>query len=177
LAENRSIADVVMHPVRMKIIQQLGGRSMTTSQLRDALPEVKQATLYRHVAALLEAEVLAVVDERQVRGAVERTLALGERIAHVDQEELAAMDEMQLRSAFMTFISGLSSDFERLLDNGDADTREFLGFSRAPLYLDADDIADLQAGFSELLAPYLQESREGKRRVSLATVLIPDASR
>ena len=40
-----SIADVVMHPVRLRIIQQLGGRSLTTAQLRAALPDVTQATL------------------------------------------------------------------------------------------------------------------------------------
>ncbi|WP_165313163.1 helix-turn-helix domain-containing protein [Rothia halotolerans] len=172
---DRPIADVVLHPVRMKIIQQLGGRSMTTAQLRQALPEVKQATLYRHVSALLEAELLTVVEERQVRGAVERTLALGERMAHVDQEELRAMDEVQLRSAFTTFLSGLSNDFERFLEEGNLEARDFLGFTRAPVYLDEQDIAALQAEFNEMLAPYLQERRAGQRRISLATVLIPEA--
>src|SRR5690606_25708604 len=117
MAPDRPIAEIVLHPVRMRIIQQLGGRSMTTAQLRDALPDVKQATLYRHVAALLEADILTVTEERQVRGAVERTLALGERMAHVGHQELQAMDAVQLRSAFTMFLSALSNDFERLLDD------------------------------------------------------------
>ena len=94
-----SIADVVMHPVRLRIIQQLGGRSLTTAQLRAALPDVTQATLYRHVATLVDSGILSVVEERKVRGAVERTLALGDRMAHVDQTELRAMSDAQLRSA------------------------------------------------------------------------------
>ena len=98
--DDSSIADVVMHPVRLRIIQQLGGRSLTTAQLRAALPDVTQATLYRHVATLVDAGILSIVEERRVRGAVERTLALGDRMAHVDQAGLRAMSDAQLRSAF-----------------------------------------------------------------------------
>lgn len=174
MTEERPIADIVLHPVRMKIIQQLGGRSMTTTELREALPEVKQATLYRHVAALLDADVLAVVEERQVRGAVERTLALGERMAHVGQGELQAMDAVQLRSAFAMFLSGLSNDFEELLDDDRAEMRGLLGFSRAPLYLDAEDLERLQSQLMEVLTPYLQPRGDGQQRISLATVLIPE---
>ena len=98
------LSEVITHPVRLRIIQQVGGRRLTTAQLREALPEVTQATLYRHVGALLEAGFLAVVDERRVRGAVERTLALGDQMAHVDRDGLRAMDAAQLRAAFLAFL-------------------------------------------------------------------------
>ncbi|WP_209324578.1 helix-turn-helix domain-containing protein [Brevibacterium renqingii] len=169
-----SAVDAVLHPVRMKIVGQLGGRTMTTTQLREALPEVKQATLYRHISALLEAQVLTVVDERKVRGAVERTLGLGERLAHVDHEGLDAMDDVQLRSAFLGFLTSLSSDFERLLDESGREDRGLLGFTRAPLYIDPEELPALQSGLMDLLAPYLEPRREGQRRFSLATVLLPE---
>ena len=174
MTEERPIADLVLHPVRMKIIQQIGGRSMTTTQLREALPEVRQATLYRHVAALLDADILTVVEERQVRGAIERTLALGERMAHVGHSELQAMDAAHLRSAFAMFLTGLSGDFESLITDGSADMRGFVGFARAPLYLDANDLEKLQADLMAVLTPYLQRENDGQHRISLATILIPD---
>jgi DNA-binding transcriptional ArsR family regulator len=169
-----SIADVVMHPVRLRIIQQLGGRSLTTAQLRAALPDVTQATLYRHVATLVDAGILSVVEERKVRGAVERTLALGDRMAHVDHTELRAMSDAQLRSAFLAFLGDLSADFDRFVDSEDATLRDFVGFGRVPLYVDATDLAAIQAGLSELLGPYLSQTDDGRRRVSLATVLVPE---
>ena len=175
MVAERPVADLVLHPVRMKIIQQIGRRNMTTAQLRKALPEVKQATLYRHVAALLDAEILAVVDERQVRGAIERTLALGERMAHVGHEEMQAMDTLQLRSAFAMFVSDLSNAFEEVLEDGRTDLRGFLGFASAPLYLDTQDLEKLQTEFMEVLTPYLQRRDDAQRRISLATILIPDA--
>ena len=73
-----SIAEVVLHPVRLRIVQKLGGRELTTGALRKELPDITQATLYRHVSALIDAEIVTVVDERRVRGTIERTLALGD---------------------------------------------------------------------------------------------------
>lgn len=174
MSEQQSIGDLILHPVRMKIVQQLGGRTMTTAQLRKALPEVKQATLYRHIAALLDAEILAIIHEHQVRGATERTLALGERMAHVGQDELEAMDVAQLRSAFAMFLSNLSGDFDQFLDRCGTDSRNFLGFTRAPLYLDPRDLEALQTDFMKVLTPYLKQDRPEQRRINLATILIPD---
>lgn len=168
------LAEMITHPVRLRIIQQLAGRSLTTTQLREALPEVKQATLYRHISALLEADMLAVVEERKVRGAVERTLALGEQSAHVDQEGLRAVTDAQLREAFVVFLGELAADFDAMLDSGVTSDRDLLGFGRGPVYADAEDLEHIQQGFAELLAPYRQERGAGKRRLSLATVLLPE---
>ena len=43
-------AGLLLHPVRLRIVQAfLGGRRLTTAQLRTALPDVSPATLYRQV--------------------------------------------------------------------------------------------------------------------------------
>jgi hypothetical protein len=70
-------ADVLLHPVRLRLIQAfLGDRALTTADLRDELPDVPPASLYRHIARLVDAAVLSVVSERRVRGALERTYVL-----------------------------------------------------------------------------------------------------
>lgn len=171
-----TIVEAVTHPVRLRIIQQLGGRSLTTSQLREALPEVTQATLYRHIKALLDADLLAVVEERRVRGAVERTLALGSRMAHVDHDGLSAMDDARLREAFVGFLGELAADFDRAVGGGDPAQRDLLGFGRGVLYADAEDLARIQHGLAELLAPYQQDRRDGTPRLTLATVLLPEVA-
>lgn len=168
------IADVVMHPVRLRIIQQVGDGEATTAELRSALPDVSQATLYRHVAALVEAGILSVVEERRVRGAVERTLALGERMAHVDHEELGAMDARKLQQAFLTFLAHLGETFDRASAADDPAFRDFLGFGAVQLHVTADDLATIQARLGELLTPYMAADGDDRRTVTLATVLIPE---
>lgn len=178
MPEPSKLADVILHPVRLRIVQQLGGRDLTTSELRTALPDVSQATLYRHVAALVDAGVVAVADERRVRGAVERTLTLGDRMAHVDAPELRAMESGELRQSFLTFLAQLGRDFDRFVDAEDsAALRGYLGFGLVPLYVDADDLATLQHGLSQLIAPLLSDNGDGKQRVMLSTTLLPDPGR
>jgi DNA-binding transcriptional ArsR family regulator len=169
-----SIADVILHPVRIRIVQQLGGRDLTTAELRDAIPDVSQPTLYRHVAALIDAGVLAVAKERKVRGTTERTLTLGDRMAHVPEAELRAMSDLQLRSAFLTFLGDLAGRFDRFADQEAPGARGFLGFGSVPLYVDEVALEQLQAGLATLIAPYTTEQGEGRRRVGLSMIVIPE---
>ena len=51
--------ELVLHPVRLRIVQAfLGTPSLTTAQLRERLPDVPAATLYRQVATLVEGGLL-----------------------------------------------------------------------------------------------------------------------
>lgn len=167
------IADVIMHPLRMRIIQQIGAREVTTTALRDTLPDVPTATLYRHVAALVDAGIVAVVGERKIRGAVERTLALGERMAHVGHDELQAMDAERLRQGFLTYLGQIAERFDASLAAEDEGTRDYLGFGMTQLHVTTDDLAELQKRVGELLAPYLDADRKDARVVTLATILLP----
>lgn len=176
--KSSEVAAVLQHPVRLRIIQQLGGRELTTTQLRQALPEVAQATLYRHVAALIDADLVVVTDERRVRGAVERTLAIGDRMATVDRTELRAMSAAQLRTSFLNFLAEVAAEFDRTVGSDDQRSRDLLGFTRVPLYVNESDLETIQTQLADLLQPYLSEAEagEGKSRVNLTTVLLPDLS-
>lgn len=173
MGKTSPIAEVVLHPVRLRIVQQLGGRRLTTAQLRAELPDVTQATLYRHIAALIDAEIVTVVDERRVRGTIERTLALGERMAHVGHDELAAMDEAELRNAFLAFLGSLGKSFDTFVENDDRQLRHYLGFGTTPLYVTTDDLAEIQARLGEILAPYRTDAGGDRMRVDLTTAVIP----
>lgn len=50
----------------------LGSDDLTTKQLRKRLPDVAQASLYRAIARLVDAGIVAVVERRQRGGAMER---------------------------------------------------------------------------------------------------------
>src|SRR3984957_15691289 len=112
-------ADLLLHPVRLRIIQAfLGDRALTTSQLASELSDVPAGSLYRHVALLADAGVLQVVAERRVRGVVERTYTIRLASAHIGPAEAAAMTPAEHKQAFMAFTAGLLADFDRYLASG-----------------------------------------------------------
>ncbi|MHB1809030.1 MAG: helix-turn-helix domain-containing protein, partial [Solirubrobacteraceae bacterium] len=113
-------ADVLLHPVRLRIWQAfLGDRALTTTELRNELPDVPPASLYRHIALLVEHGVLAVAAERRVRGAVERTHILRAAASSIGDDELSRMSKEEHEGAFRAYLAGLFADFERYLAAAD----------------------------------------------------------
>jgi Helix-turn-helix domain len=169
-------ADLLLHPVRLRIVEAfLGDRALTTSALAAELADVPPASLYRHVARLVDAGVLAVVAERRVRGALERTYVLRLSAATVGLDEIEAMSADDHRQAFMAFVAGLLGDFDRYLARGDIDLlRDGVGYRMAGLWLDDAEHAELLRELTRVLQPKLANPPgPGRKRRILGYVLMP----
>jgi hypothetical protein len=105
---------LVFHPVRMRIITAVSGRLLTTRELLKAIPEIPQATLYRHVRALINGGVLEVVEERKIRGVEERVFKM-KAPPSVTRRDLTGKTKAELEQMGMVFVSGLLSDIRRYL--------------------------------------------------------------
>ena len=170
-----SSADLLLHPVRLRIVQAfLGDRALTTSQLSSELSDVPAASLYRHVARLVDAGVLQVVAERRVRGAVERTYVLRVVAASIGLDEIASMSIEDHRQAFMAFVAGLLADADRYLQRENVDPlRDGVSYRIAGMWLDDAEYADMARDLVRVLQPRLANApRKGRRRRILATVLL-----
>ena len=171
-------ADLLLHPLRLRIVQAfLGDRQLTTGQLLAELTDIPPATLYRQVATLAKAGVLLVVDERQVRGTVERTYALSLQDAQLDSDDLRAMTPDDHRRAFMGFVASLLADFDGYLASGEIDfERDGAGYRSVALWLTDDELTGL---FTEIGAAVQARSTNtpvgGRRRRMLSTVLLPQS--
>jgi hypothetical protein len=169
-------ADLLLHPVRLRIVQAfLGDRALTTTQLRAELPDVPSGSLYRHVARLVDGGVLAVVGERRVRGALERTYVLRNSAARLGVKEIAEMSRDEHRQAFLAFVAGLIGDFDRYLARDEIDPlRDGASYNLAAMWLDDAELAELARELYIVLEPRLaNQPRGGRTRRLLATVLLP----
>src|SRR5262249_6465279 len=137
--------------------------------------DVPPASLYRHVARLVDAGVLAVVAERRVRGALERTYVLRLTAATIGLDEVAAMSADDHRQAFMAFVAGLLGDFDRYLARGDIDLlRDGVTYRMAGLWLDDAEFAELLRELTRVLQPKLANPpRPGRKRRLLGYRLMP----
>lgn len=170
-----SSADLLLHPVRLRIMQAfLGDRALTTSQLREELSDVPPASLYRHVARMVDAQVLQVVAERKVRGTVERTYVLRVAAAQISPGEIAAMSPDEHRQAFMAFVAGLMADADRYLRRPDVDPiRDKVSYRLGGMWLDDAEYDELVQDLVRVLVPRTANGpRPGRRRRILATVML-----
>jgi hypothetical protein len=169
-------ADLLLHPVRLRIVKAfVGDRALTTSQLRAELDDVPAASLYRHVARLVDAGVLSVVAERRVRGAVERTYVLRLMAAEVGIDEIEKMSPDDHRQMFITLVAGLLGDFDRYLARGKIDPlRDGVAFRTAGLWLTDGEFEDLAIDMARVLQPRLANPpKPGRTLRLLTTVLLP----
>jgi hypothetical protein len=79
------------------------------------------------------------------------------------------------RQAFMGFIAGLLSDFDRYLSRDQIDLlRDGVTYRLAGVWLDDEELRDMLRELARVLQPRLANSpRPGRRRRILGTVLLP----
>ncbi len=173
----RNKAELILHPVRLKILQALAGdRVLSTRQLAQLLPDVAQATLYRHVQKLLQAEILRIDSEQPSRGTIERFYRFQEDNAELSDAELATLSHDDHRRYFTTFVTTLMADFERYLQRETLDLRtDGVGYHQVALHLNAAEMEEFALALQAVVKPYLKYQRSPDRqRILFSTILMPD---
>ncbi|OLT24722.1 ArsR family transcriptional regulator [Actinomadura sp. CNU-125] len=170
-------ANLLLHPVRLRILQTLVGvDEMTTAQLRERLPDVSPATMYRHVATLTKAGILEVVRERPVRGTIERSYRVRQDEALVDEDARAAMTKDDHRQAFAVFSGAMMADFDRYISRDDADPpRENVVYRQGAVWVTDDEFTALVEEIEAAVARRTHRTPDdGRTRHLLSLVLLPD---
>lgn len=170
-------SSALLHPVRLRIVQNLlAGTGLTTHQLHERLRDVPIATLYRHVAHLVEHGLISVVNEHQVRGASEKTYCVAPGFTNPTGEELRSLSSEELLTVFTVFISGVISDFDEYIHTGAPDlVADQVSFAQADFWATNDEVDAFVATLMGALGDLRTNGPGmGRRRRKLTTVLIPE---
>jgi DNA-binding transcriptional ArsR family regulator len=171
--------DLLLHPIRMRLVQaSIASSGMTVNDFGRRLADVPPATLYRHLNTLVEAGILTAVDERKVRGTVEKVYALQPAGLELTSAELAeAMPEDHMRF-FTTFVAGLLGSFSRYLKGGDIDfVRDGVGYRQVTLQLSDAELMTMAGELSAVVMRSIANQPDPGRRARVFTsILIPEPS-
>jgi hypothetical protein len=173
---SKAKADLILHPLRMRIIMTITGKQMTAQNLAAVLPDIAQATLYRHINKLAQGGVLAVVEERPVRGTLEKVYSLSESGAFLTAEDIAGLGKDDHMRMFNSFVAILLGEFSRYLDSTENPDFVADGVSYSKLLLYASDEEFMQMGqkLNEALGPLLgNQPAAGRKRRMLTTIVLP----
>lgn len=176
-----SRADLILHPVRLRLLAALARRQLTARQLSELVPDIPQATLYHHLGTLTRAGLLRVVSERQVRGMVEKLYALAEGNVALSPADLANASRDDHLRYFTIFMATLLGDYARYLEQGTPDApidlfADGAGYRETPFYLSDDEFAQAVEAFNRALLPFFNnQPAPHRRRRIVATITFPDA--
>ena len=169
-----NITELVLHPVRLRIIRALsGGREFTTGELCERTPDVSKVTVYRHVAVLLDAGYLEVASEQRVRGAVERRYRLAQNRPAVDADAAMSLDDH--RRGFAIAMIGLISEFNAYLDRDGANpTADSVSYRQGTLWASPEELNQLLRQMLTAMQPLLTNTPGlGRSPYLLSPILFP----
>ena len=128
--------EIMFHPVRIRLLQALATRSLTPLQLAEELVNVPQATLYRHLNKMVQAEFLKVVEERPVRGTVEKVYGLNHQALQTGSRNLLQASREELMELFTSFILAQVRDFGAYLQRDSINlVEDKVSFRQASFYM------------------------------------------
>lgn len=169
-------ADLLLHPVRLRIVQALVARPMTATQMKEILGDVAQATLYRHIHQLDAGGLIEIIEERPVRGGVERTYRVVEAAVSLGPDDLAAASTEDHFRYFATFVGTLLADYASYLEHSSLDLEaDRVGYRQVPLWLTDREFDELAQELGDTLQRRVaNEPESGRRRRLVSTIVMPD---
>lgn len=171
-----SKADLILHPVRLRIVTELAGRQFTPRQLGELLPDVPQATLYRHIKLLTEGGVLEIAAEQQVNGATERSYSLVSGQGRLTPDELRNLNTADHLRYFTVFTAALIDSFATYLQQTDLEQlgEDGMSYNRAVIYLNDTEREQFRQEVIALIGKTLANTpAPDRQRYTLASIVIP----
>ncbi|RBQ16216.1 ArsR family transcriptional regulator [Spongiactinospora rosea] len=168
--------ELILHPVRLRIMWALsGGRTRTTSDLCESLPDVPKTTLYRHVGLLADAGLLEVADEQRVRGMIERYYRLRRDAAQIDPGTAKAMSLQDHRHGFAAAMAALLAEFNAYLERPGADpATDQVGYRQGTLWLRPEEMAQMADELREMFGARAGNGPgEGRRPYMISPIFFP----
>lgn len=165
-------ADIILHPIRMRIIKALiRGERMTAQQLQEVLQDVPQATLYRHLKKMTDAHVLTIVDEIPNRGTLEKLYMLPSKAAEISQEEFMQASADEHFSYFMNYIATLIGGYERYLNQDFDLVKDGVSYRQYDAYLSEEENLELLYAIRDLINKAMSNEPDPSRKKRLISVI------
>ncbi|MFJ7734912.1 helix-turn-helix domain-containing protein [Lysinibacillus sp. NPDC097287] len=176
----RNKAEVLMHPVRMKILQALMQKKedgLSTLEMNSIIKDVPQATLYRHIQILMDENIIKIVRERKVRSVTEKFYAVDGDAALLGQEEWQRLSKEQKLNFISYYQLALLSQYENYLTSIEEKKypEDIATFSFVELSLSNEQFIHFQDELSNLFSKYILMSNKNEEIASktIAINIIP----
>jgi DNA-binding transcriptional ArsR family regulator len=169
--------DILLHPVRMRIVQALLQEDMTASELILKFGNVPQATMYRQLKVLVDSELVKVTEERPIMKTVEKVYSAVKEHTQITKEEHSLLSPEEQLEFFTTYYTHLLQEVQNYLLNenfeNSSNTNEF-SYEDISLYLSKEEKKELIERYHALLKEFAErQSPSQKTAFTLSTIFIP----
>lgn len=168
------IMGILTNPVKCKLFLEIQKCGETTAKhLSETFSDIPPATLYRYLKRMTNDKVIKVVNQIQVRGALEKTYAVAIDLSGKFNDLLEKNSGEAYMQSFLQFILGFAELFQNYCKQDNINIAEDKsGFSLAPLYLTDDELETLVKKIREAIRPYDNNPSTKERKLHSIGVII-----
>ena len=159
---------VMMHPIRIRIIQELSiKKTATTKELQVACGDIAQATLYRHLKELLKYDLIQIVSENIVNGIIEKVYAINLDVTKELTSDPSKITIDTLTLVFNQFMMSIMTDFKVYIDHEEGLKNIQTEFSliTASLFLTDEELRNMMIEINKIVLSHVQNKPEEGRKL------------
>ncbi len=149
---------------------------MTVVQLLEKLEDIPQATMYRHLKQLNDANLIEVIETNKVRGTIEKNYAVKKENVKLSESDIEHTSVEEHLRYFMTYQANLLKEFEQYANKPQPVQykEDGLGYWQATLHLTNDEMNQFGKELSEVVQKWTEVKASEKRQArTFATMFIP----
>lgn len=159
-------ADLIIHPIRLRILQLLSRGPLTINQLDKLMPDVAKSSLYRHIRKLLDGGFIEIAETHAVKGTPENSYRLLQ-VPHITVEDVQQMTKGDHLHLFSSYVAGLVQGFKAYLDSRETLdlVSDRVGYSEILFYASTDELDALFMPIRDQLSKLSQQPPQPGRRL------------
>ncbi|MGX8833503.1 hypothetical protein ACWG0P_04745 [Amedibacillus sp. YH-ame6] len=173
---NKKLMEVMTNPIKCKLLFEINSCKQTTAKhLAEKFSDIPQATLYRYLKKMTADGILKIVEETQVRGAVERTYSVAINLSKEGAKIISNNSGEAYMQAFTQYVLGFIKLFQEYCNSDNINIQEDKsGFSLAPIYLTDEELEKVVTSIHETIKPHRDnEPAENRKLRSIGVIVSP----
>jgi len=169
-------ADLIIHPVRLRIMQVFANQAKTTQEIAAQMPDVPKSSIYRHLKLLLDGGLVEVSEIKVVNGIEEKTYRASNQPI-LSMEDVANFTKTDHLHYFSAYTATLIQGFKAYLES--KEELDFIadrvGYREIKFYASTEEFDQLYIRFQEDLLKLINNPpKEGRRLRKLVTINHPE---
>lgn len=175
---NLAKIDLIIHPVRFRILQTLLGESLTTQEIAARLPDVAKSSIYRHLKLLRQEEMISVAETQLVHGIQEKVYQLAQD-PYLDVEDMAGLTADEHLRYFTIYVLTLMRGFAAYLAAAEAAGEidmlaDRVGYTESVFFATDEELVAWKAAMGEVMATVAEnEPGNGRHKHKIAIIAHP----
>lgn len=175
-------ADILLHPVRMKIVRVLMTNSqngLTPLEMAKMIQDVPQATLYRHIQKLTDAGIIKVWKEEKVRAVMEKRYIVNIEDASLHPDEWKRYTIEEKLDYYSYYQLALFNQYQTYLEKIEKqNVNDKATLAMLDVRLNEPVFEEFQQELTELMMKYHKmsegDANQDKKNRSIGITIIPD---